>query len=150
MAVGQDMNWHKNEFLNYFYLVLFLNCIFSTFKQKHKIRNTKYNALKFLQHRGICSRLWLMLWNPIFIAWGRLKWNIVHWVNGLPMRKMLIKIPRIAIQIGYNLFFFPQVISVFHLNFSTVLRRTTQMVHKPPLVCLRHQCILPSIFAFAQ
>ena len=54
MAVGKDMNSHRNEFLNYFYLVVFLNCIFSTFKQKHKIRNTKYNALKFLQHRGIC------------------------------------------------------------------------------------------------
>ena len=75
------------------------------------------------------------------------------------VRKMLIKnvslrqvprIPRIAIQIGYHLSFFPQVISVFYLNFSTVLRRTTQMGHQPPLVCLRHQCILPSVFAFAQ
>ena len=91
MAVGQGINWQRNEFLDYFYLVLFLNCISSAFKQKHKIRNTKYNALKLLQHRGICSRLWLLLWNPIFIGWGRLNWNIMYWVNELRMNKMLIK-----------------------------------------------------------
>ena len=44
MAVGQGINWQRNEFLDYFYLVLFLNCISSTFKQKHKTRNTKHIA----------------------------------------------------------------------------------------------------------
>ena len=80
----------------YFSAALEFVVLFSTFKQKHKIRNTKYNALKFLQHRGICSRLWLLLWNPIFIAWGRLNWNNVQWVNGLRMSKMLIKMPSSA------------------------------------------------------
>ena len=44
-----------------------------------------------MQYRGLSSRLWLSLRNMIFIAWGRLNWNIVHWVNGLGMNKMLIK-----------------------------------------------------------
>ena len=116
-----------------------------------------------MQYRGLSSRLWLSLRNMIFIAWGRLNWNIVHWVNGLGMNKMLIKmhpsarwprqvsvkcIPRIAVQIGYLLSFFPQVISIFYLKFSTVLRRTSQMCHQPQLVCIRHQCILPSIFSY--
>ena len=157
--MGQGMNWQRNEFLDYFYLVLFLNCIFSTFKQKHKITNTKYNALKFLELRGICSTLWLLLWNPFFIAWGRLNWNIVHRVNGLRMSNMLIKMhlstrspeflqSQFKLDIIYP-FFHPQVISIFYLKFFNC-SETYNANWSPASFGLRHQCILPSIFAFAQ
>ena len=75
------------------------------------------------------------------------------WLKCIPPpggpRQVSVKcIPRIAVQIGYLLSFFPQVISIFYLKFSTVLRRTSQMCHQPQLVCIRHQCILPSVFSY--